>query len=82
VSDHPFDFVDDILPDEPNGELVHWMQAKPMSMGLPQISAAAAGAFALGAVTAITVLAVMHWIGPERTAQMPNRLRRLRAKVR
>lgn len=82
MSDHPFDYVDDILPDEPNGELVHWMEPKPMSLGLPQISVAAAGAFALGALSAVAVLALMHWVGPEREVAMPKRLKKLRAKAR
>jgi hypothetical protein len=70
---------DDIGPVEPNGEVVHWMQPKPLSLGPAGLSAAAAGAFALGAVTAVAVLAVLHMLGPEREAEPPRRWRFRRA---
>ena len=57
---------DDSRPTESNGELVHWMQAKPLSVGVAGISAAAASAFAVGVVAAVAVLALMHWVGPQR----------------
>jgi hypothetical protein len=69
------DYVDDILPQEPNGELVHWMEPKPLTVGPAGISAAAAGAFALGVAAAVTVLALMHWLGPERELALPRRRR-------
>jgi hypothetical protein len=68
---------DDIGPVEPNGEVVHWMQPKPLSLGPAGISAAAAGAFALGAVAAVAVLAMLHWLGPQREVE-PARRRRFR----
>lgn len=82
MSDHPFDFVDDVLPEEPNGELVQWMAPKPLSLGLPQTAVAAAGAFALGALSAVAVLAVMHWIGPQREVEIPKTLKKLKRKLR
>ena len=66
---------DDVRPMEPNGEVVHWMQPKPLSLGPAGISAAAAGAFALGAVTAVAVLALLHMLGPERDVEAPRRWR-------
>jgi hypothetical protein len=63
---------DDVGPTESNGELVHWMQPKPLSVGPAGISAAAIVAFALGAAVALGVVAMMHlrrpdWeIGPAR----------------
>jgi hypothetical protein len=62
MSDH----IDEILPAEPNGELVHWMGKKPLTVGPAGISAAAAGAFALGALVTLAALALMHMLGPER----------------
>ena len=64
---------DDGRPADTNGELVHWMQPKPLSVGAVGISAAAAGAFALGAVTAVVALALLHWLGPEREIETPRR---------
>ena len=66
---------DDIGPVYNNGELVHWMDPKPLSVGRAGISAAAGGAFALGAVAAVAVLALMHLLGPDRKLQVPRRWR-------
>jgi hypothetical protein len=77
MSNQAYDDVDggsdDGGPTDTNGELVHWMQAKPLSVGAVGISAAAAGAFALGAATAVAVLALLHWLGPEREIETPRR---------
>jgi len=64
---------DEVLPHESNGEVVHWMAPKPLSIGAAGISAAAAGAFALGAVTTLAVLAAMRWLGPQREVELPSR---------
>ncbi len=61
---------------ESNGELVHWMQPKPLTVGPAGISAAAVGAFALGAAVTLGVLAVMHLLGPEREIAPVRRWRR------
>ena len=66
---------DDVGPVESNGELVHWMQPKPLRVGAVGMSAAAIGAFALGAATAVAVLALMHLLGPERETQPVRRWR-------
>ena len=68
MTENPFEDVDDILPPEPNGEIVHWMEPRPLSVGATGISVATVGAFALGALTAVAVLGLMHWLGPEREA--------------
>ena len=68
MSDRVSEDIDDVLPPEPNGELVHWMQPRPMSFGVTGISMATAGAFALGVLTTVTVLGLMHWLGPQREA--------------
>ena len=65
MSDSVFEEIDDVLPTEPNGELVHWMEPRPLSLGPTGISLATAGAFALGALTTLSVLALFHWLGPQ-----------------
>jgi hypothetical protein len=70
---------DDLGLVETNGEVVHWMRPRPLSLGPAGISAAAAGAFALGAVTAVAVLAMLHWLGPQRDIEAPRRWRFKRA---
>jgi hypothetical protein len=76
MSEHPIEDWDEVLPQEPNGELVHWMAPKPLTVGPAGISVAAAGAFALGAVATVAALALMHWLGPRRRVEIPRRLRR------
>ena len=70
MSEHTHDRADgigdDVGPVESNGELIHWMRRKPLTVGPAGISAAAAGAFALGAAVAVVVLGLMHLLGPER----------------
>jgi hypothetical protein len=66
MSDSVFEEIDDVLPPEPNGEIVHWMEPRPLRLGAAGISLATASAFALGALTAVAVLGLMHWLGPER----------------
>jgi len=75
MSEH-YDEFDDTLPPEPNGELVHWMEPRRLTLGTAGISVATASAFALGALTAVTVLGLLHWIGPQR--ELP----RVRVKLR
>jgi len=58
------------LPKEPrspaNGELVHWMARRPLRVGPAGVSATAGAAFTLGVMAAVTALALVHWLGPER----------------
>ena len=73
-----FDEIDDILPQEPNGEIVHWMQPKPLTFGPAGLSLATAGAFALGALSVVAVLGLMHLAGPERRMAPVRWVRRIR----
>ena len=66
MSDSVFDDIDDVMPPEPGGELVHWMEPRPMSLGAAGVTLTAVGAFALGALAAVTVLSLFHWVGPAR----------------
>jgi hypothetical protein len=78
MSEHVYEDDYDPLPEEPNGEVVHWMAPKPLRVGPAGISIATASAFAVGAATAVAVLALMHWLKPQRTivAQLRRRLGR------
>jgi len=79
MSESVFEDIDDVLPPEPNGEIVHWMEPRPMRFGPVSISLATASAFALGALSTVAVLAIMHWVGPQR--ELPRAPRsRLRRK--
>lgn len=81
MSDHPLDFIDDILPEEPNGELVHWMEPKPLSLGAMGITAATVGAFALGVGVAVAAMAVMHMQQRAEPAfAVPRRRKKLRRR--
>ncbi|WP_297691672.1 hypothetical protein [Phenylobacterium sp.] len=61
MTESVLDQIDDILPAQPNGELVHWMQPRPLTMGPAGISIATAAAFAIGALTAVAALALLRW---------------------
>jgi hypothetical protein len=78
MTESMFDDIDDVLPPEPNGELVHWMDPRPLTVGPAGISLATAGAFALGAVATLAVLGALHWLGPQRQARLPRWVRRRR----
>jgi hypothetical protein len=56
-----------------NGELVHWGDPKPLRIGPAGMSATAGVGFALGVVAAVSVLALIHWLGPERVVELPRR---------
>jgi len=62
------DYADELELEEPDEEpeIVHWMQPRPLSVGALGLSGAVAGAFVLGAVATVGVLAVLHWLGPDR----------------
>lgn len=69
MTESVFEDVDEVLPPEMNGELVHWMEPRPMTLGPAGVSLAVAGGFALGAITAVTALALMHWLSPRARAE-------------
>lgn len=55
MSSHEIEFE----PDEaPQAELVHWMEPRHLRVGPAGLSGAVAGAFVLGALTAVGVLAL------------------------
>lgn len=71
VLDHTEGAAESVPP--ANGELVHWMQPKPLSVGPAGVSAAALGGFALGVVGTLAALALAGWLGPEREIMVTRR---------
>jgi hypothetical protein len=67
------DYADELELEDPDEEpeIVHWMTPRPLSVGALGLSGAVAGAFVLGAATAVGVLALMHWLKP--TGNFPFR---------
>ena len=63
---------DDILPPEPNGEVVHWMDPGPWRLpaGVP---ASTVGAFALGVAAAVAGFYLFRYLAPRREALPPWR---------
>jgi hypothetical protein len=66
MTESVFDDIDDVLPPEPNGEVVQWMEPRPLTLGAAGISIATVSAFALGAAAALAVMALMRRLGSER----------------
>ena len=64
---------DDILAEPPQKEVVHWMDSRPLTLGVGGVSAAAAGAFVLGVVAAVGVLALLRRLAPEPPPPWPRR---------
>jgi len=58
--------IEDVLPEDPEGELVHWMAPKPLQAGPVVVTSAVAAAFVLGAATALGALALWRRLGPDR----------------
>jgi hypothetical protein len=50
--------------DEGEGELVHWMQKPPLTVGVTGVSLAALGGFALGVGATLAVLAFTDIVDP------------------
>ena len=73
MSEQVIEEVEDLAQPAPNGELIHWMDPKPVTLGPAGISATAAGAFMLGVATSVAVLALLHWLGPDREVELPGR---------
>jgi hypothetical protein len=53
------------LPEEEDGEVVHWMEKPPLKVGWLGLSATAVGAFSLGVVAGMAVYAFSGWL-PQR----------------
>ena len=63
--------IEDLEPEEPSGELVHWMAPGQLRVGAAGIAVLAAAAFAIGVAAALGALAAGRWIGPRREGLPP-----------
>lgn len=80
MSEQSFEDFDETLPGAPNGELVHWMEPRPVTFGPAGLALAVGGAFALGLATAMIAVAMTRMATPERrrfSLPLEPRLRRL-----
>lgn len=79
MTDNSYQDFDEVLPEEPNGELVHWMEPRPLTFGPAGISLAVGGAFALGLAAALLAVGLSRMLEPERRMSLPldSKLRRL-----
>ena len=68
--------AEDILPIEPNGEVVHWMEPHRTGLGPAGISTGAVAAFALGVAAAFGALAAYRYLAPRREGLPPWKWRR------
>ncbi len=66
MSEQVVEDLEDLEQPAPNGELVHWMQRKPLAVGPGGLSAAVASGFALGVAATVAVLALGGWLAPRR----------------
>ena len=51
--------VEDILPDEEPGELVHWYDGRPLQAPIGVVTGSVIAAFALGALAVVAALALV-----------------------
>ena len=65
---HP---TEDFEPEEPSGELVHWMAPGSLSVGAAGVIALTVAAFALGIAAALGATAAGRWLGPRREGLPP-----------
>ncbi|HEX2816098.1 MAG TPA: hypothetical protein VHN39_06875 [Phenylobacterium sp.] len=75
MSEQVIEEVDDLEQPTVDGEMVHWMEPRPMSVGPAGVSVTAGAAFTLGVVAAVATLALLHWLGPERVIEVRRRPR-------
>jgi hypothetical protein len=79
MSEQVYDELDATTPapaQAANGELVRWMGRPRLKVGAAGVSITAGAAFTLGVVTAVGVLALAHWLGPERVVEVRGLRRR------
>lgn len=63
--------TEDFAPEEPNGELVHWMGRGHLRLGPAGVAVVVTAAFALGAAAVLAAMAAGRWIGPRREGLPP-----------
>jgi hypothetical protein len=73
MSEPVIEDLEDLGQPAADGELVHWMEPRPLRVGPAGVSITAGAAFTLGVVSAVAALALLHWLGPERVVLAPRR---------
>lgn len=68
--------TEEFTPEQPSGDLVHWMEPGRLQLGAAGVSAAAVTAFALGVAAAFGALAAFRYLAPRREGLPPWRWRR------
>lgn len=76
MSDYPYEDLGEPLPVEPPGEVVHWMEPKPLALGPAAVAGAVTAGFVAGVCVTLGVLAALHWLGPQRELKVPADWRR------
>jgi len=71
MSENSYEDFDDDLPEEPGGEVVHWMEPRPLTFGPAGLSLAVAGAFALGVAATLLAVGLVRMAGHERRMSLP-----------
>ena len=68
--------TEDFAPEEPSGELVHWMAPGHLRVSMAAVAALTAAAFALGVAAGLGALAAGRWLGPRREGLPPWKWKR------
>lgn len=68
--------TEEFTPEQPSGDLVHWMAPGRLRFGAAGLSATAVTAFALGVAAAFGALAAFRYLAPRREGLPPWRWRR------
>lgn len=71
MSEHAYEDYDEVLPEEPNGELVHWMAPRPKSFSMGAMALAAAGGFVLGVATTLLAVGALRLAAEDRRLALP-----------
>jgi hypothetical protein len=66
MSEQVVEDLEDLEQPSPDGELVHWMEPKPLTAGPAGVAIAVATGVVLGVAGTVAVLALVGWLGPER----------------
>jgi hypothetical protein len=66
MSEQVVEDLEDLEQPAANGQLVHWMDRKPLTVGPRGLGAAALGGFGLGVAATLVVLGLSGYLEPRR----------------
>ncbi|HZZ31570.1 MAG TPA: hypothetical protein VFE10_06200 [Phenylobacterium sp.] len=72
MSEQVVEDLEDLQQPAPDGELVHWMDPKPLTAGPAGVAIAVATGLVLGVAGTLAVLALAGWLGPDREIVAPR----------